>query len=416
MRFRTLPFLFLGLLSLVSIELAAQGSWEPRTAMPTGNGRWGAATFVIDGIGYTVGGYNGTTEINDVKAYDPATDSWQTRSPLPVAMRNAAGFALNGKGYVACGYSAAAGHFNSLYVYDPATNTWSTRPSFPGSARYGMASFVVNGIAYVSCGNSGAATGSYHADLYAYDPVANTWTQRAPYPGMERLACTGFAIGNKGYVFGGRRDDQAFSNELFEYDPATNTWAQRASLPATGRSYANTISAGGHGYVIAGSDQANAGLTDSWAYHQASDTWTSVAAYPGTGYWGGTAFTIGNRLFCGHGRFNTTIPTEFFELTSPFVGLPTLVGPTTLAMGPNPCASGGTLHLTLPTDASTGRLELVLHNALGQAALQQPLQGSGQVAVALPTLAPGAYTARLLADGRPVAHSVLVIGDGRGLR
>jgi hypothetical protein len=38
------------------------------------------------------------------------------------------------------------------------------------------------------------------------------------------------------------------------------------------------------------------------------------------------------------------------------------------------------------------------------------------VAVALPTLAPGAYTARLLADGRPVAHSVLVIGDGRGLR
>jgi hypothetical protein len=85
-------------------------------------------------------------------------------------------------------------------------------------------------------------------------------------------------------------------------------------------------------------------------------------------------------------------------------------------MGPNPCPAGGTLHLTIPGDGTQERLELVLHNALGQAALQQPLQGTGQVAVALPTLAPGAYTARLLADGRPVAHSVLVIGDGRGLR
>lgn len=138
-----------------------------------------------------------------------------------------------------------------------------------------------------------------------------------------------------------------------------------------------------------------------------------MAAYPGTGYLGGTAFTIGDRLFCGHGRFNTTIPTEFFEFTSPFVSVPTLVGPNTLTMGPDPCASGGTLHLTLPTGAAMERLELVLRNALGQTALQQPLQGTGQVALALPTLAPGAYTARLLANGRTVAHSMLVIGDGR---
>ncbi len=411
MRIRPFASLALGLLSLTTIALAAQGSWEARTAMPPGNGRWGSATFVIDGIGYTVGGYDGTTEINDVKAYDPTTDSWQTRSPLPVALRNASGFALNGKGYVACGYSAASGHFNSLYVYDPFTNSWSTRASFPGSARYGMASFVVDGIAYVACGNSGAATGSYHADLYAYDPVANTWTQRAAYPGMERMACSGFSIGSKGYVFGGRRDDQNFSSELFEYDPATNTWAQRASLPATGRSYANTMSAGGHGYVIAGSDLANAGLTDAWAYHQATDTWSPLATYPGTGYWGGTAFTIGNRLFCGHGRFNTTIPTEFFEFTSPFVGVPTVVGASSLAMGPNPCPTGGTLYVTLPGDVAQVPAQLVLFNTLGQPVLRQPLQGTGPVALTLPALTPGTYTAHLLADGRLVARSALVVGE-----
>lgn len=178
MRIRPLPSLVLWLLSLTSTELAAQGSWEPRTAMPPGSGRWGSATFVIDGIGYTVGGYDGSTEINDVKAYDPTTDSWQTRSPLPVALRNASGFALNGKGYVACGYSAASGHFNSLYVYDPATNSWSTRASFPGNARYGMASFVVDGIAYVACGPRAARPDAGHL----HRPVAGRW----PPGGAER--------------------------------------------------------------------------------------------------------------------------------------------------------------------------------------------------------------------------------------
>ena len=37
-------------------------------------------------------------------------------------------------------------------------------------------------------------------DFWEYDPVGNTWTQKADFGGTARYAAVGFSIGNKGYI------------------------------------------------------------------------------------------------------------------------------------------------------------------------------------------------------------------------
>ena len=37
-------------------------------------------------------------------------------------------------------------------------------------------------------------------DFWEYDPVANTWTQKADFGGAARDSAVGFSIGSKGYI------------------------------------------------------------------------------------------------------------------------------------------------------------------------------------------------------------------------
>ena len=398
-----IPTLAFGLLT--STILLGQGIWQVRANLPSSFGRWGSVTFSLGGVGYVAGGYNGTNDLNEVWAYVPGTDSWSQRAPLPVDLRLASGFAINGKGYVIAGLRSTSDHQDGTYEYDPVANTWTQRATFPASDRYGMASFVIDGIGYVACGNSGSATGPYHSEMWAYDPATNNWNQRASMPGQTRFACSGFSVDGKGYVFGGRLNDQTYSSELFQYDPATDTWTQRNSLPATARSYPQTWSSAGRGYVIAGSDLANAGLTDVWAYHPTSDSWTQLASYPGSGYWGGAAFTIGDRYYSGLGRYNQSIPTELYQYLSPYVGMDEHEAWAPLDLYPNPASTD--LKLQLPIDVHGG--QLLISNSLGQLVQEFTVNGAkdSTVQLALQGLPSGMYSLALVAkDGRHYARFI----------
>jgi len=70
--------------------------------------------------------------INLVQAYDPAADSWVTKSPMPTARSGHNTASLNGIIYAAGGevqndsYLAA---FRTFEAYDPASDTWWSLPS-----------------------------------------------------------------------------------------------------------------------------------------------------------------------------------------------------------------------------------------------------------------------------------------------
>ena len=94
---------------------------------------------MVDGKIYLIGGrLSGAFiiglpgNINLVQAYDPAADSWVTKSPMPTARSGLNTATLNGIIYAAGGevqdsnYLAA---FRAFEAYDPASDTWWQLPS-----------------------------------------------------------------------------------------------------------------------------------------------------------------------------------------------------------------------------------------------------------------------------------------------
>ncbi len=76
-----------------------------------------------------------------------------------------------------------SGDDNGAYLttneaYDPATNTWTTKAPMP-TARDGLAAAVVNNKVYVIRGIKWVHNLSINEE---YDPATNTWTTKAPMP------------------------------------------------------------------------------------------------------------------------------------------------------------------------------------------------------------------------------------------
>ena len=107
----------------------ATNKWGARRSAPHFHRR--GAAGVIGGKFYVAGGLGST----DLDVYDPATDSWRTRAPIPKA-GGAIGTALGGKLYVVVGTDA--------YVYNPATNRWSAIAD-PTWHHHGAVRVVING-------------------------------------------------------------------------------------------------------------------------------------------------------------------------------------------------------------------------------------------------------------------------------
>ena len=88
-----------------------------------------AASGVINGKWYVAGGGQGTQHLD---MYDPNTNTWTEKAPIPAGHSGGAGAVLGQKLYVIGGYDPSTGQYlNSVHAYNPATNTWATRASMP---------------------------------------------------------------------------------------------------------------------------------------------------------------------------------------------------------------------------------------------------------------------------------------------
>ena len=67
------------------------------------------------------------------------------------------------------------------------TGTWIQKAGFPGLPRANAATFSINNIGYVVSGIS--ENGTLLADMYAYNPTADSWTQKASLPARGSTRC-----------------------------------------------------------------------------------------------------------------------------------------------------------------------------------------------------------------------------------
>lgn len=97
------------------------------TNMPTARRFFGAGA--VQGIIYAVGGDNTTSNLQTVEAYNPATNTWNSRSPLPAARSLLAVTVIDDALYAVGGNNGI--YFNDVFVFDAASNGWQRKGQLP---------------------------------------------------------------------------------------------------------------------------------------------------------------------------------------------------------------------------------------------------------------------------------------------
>lgn len=95
---------FLILFFILTGTLAAQYTWVAKSQFPD-NGKLGASCFIINGMGYIVGGgisLSPITYSTETWQYNPNTDSWTSKAPFPNPIQG--GYGLFNKRERICGW------------------------------------------------------------------------------------------------------------------------------------------------------------------------------------------------------------------------------------------------------------------------------------------------------------------------
>jgi kelch-like protein 18 len=148
--------------------------------------RWNGATAVVNNILYAIGGGNPSGTLSVVEAYDPTSNSWTTKSPLPTATSSIYPTVENGIIYITGG-SNSNGRLTTLLSYNPANDTWSTLApmkvgkSEPALALLGSTIVAAGGL----LGDNTTAT----TDTEGYNAATNTWTTLTSMPTARQEGC-----------------------------------------------------------------------------------------------------------------------------------------------------------------------------------------------------------------------------------
>ena len=192
-----------------------------------------------------------------------------------------------------------------VWLYNTDANTWTRMQDFPGLAVYGTSSFVINGLGYIVNGWDSTETGAGPSNLWQYNPATDTWTNKAPFPGLPRYTCTSFSLNGKGYIGLGFKP---LYNDMWEYDPTTNAWTQMANFPGVARQAPVWFTIGNYAYVGMGAVGDNMGgfylQSDFYRFDPGTNTWTTLGVFPGNPIASSYSLLLNNEAFvvCEIGR------------------------------------------------------------------------------------------------------------------
>ncbi|MCB1008266.1 MAG: DUF11 domain-containing protein [Acidobacteria bacterium] len=235
-------------------------------------------------------------------------------------------------------YDAVTGHFFAaggeasggirnipIEEYDPVGDTWTDRANLlVGVSNTGAA--AVGGYIFVPGGWTGA-TGVN--DMQRFDPAGNSVTSMATLPAANSAHAV-VARGNFIHVLGGTSTGGAGTTHYI-YDTTANSWSTAAPLPVA-TNYPAAASDGTLVYVIGGGTTGS-DLTNVQIYDPGINSW-SAGTPMNVARGGPGAFFAGSQLWAvGGGWTGYLTSTEYFEAGSWTAG-PTLnTGARTIGVG-----------------------------------------------------------------------------------
>ena len=158
--------------------------------------------------------YDGETYISNEGMVYTRKGHWEEVATFPAAHRlKATAFVIDDKAYI------AGGGTDEVWMYDPINDTWTQKASLP-RALENPVSFVLDGEGYVGLNLGGAYTFE-DDDFWKYNPTTDSWSPIASLSsfqgGIIQKATAAFALDGKGYV-------QSKSAFLSIYDPQIDEW------------------------------------------------------------------------------------------------------------------------------------------------------------------------------------------------
>jgi N-acetylneuraminic acid mutarotase len=239
--------------------------WVTMAPMPTP--RSGFAVAVYQNKIYCIGGTIGNNAyIPNNEVFDVATNTWQTKSSMPTPRADLSASVIDGKIYLIGGkhYSSVTPNYNETNineVYDPATDIWSVKNPMPTGAQ-GYASVVFENKIYV-LGGSRQPNSVGNIEIIdsnqVYDAQSDTWSLAAKLPNAISYGAATVTEGSfaplRIYLIGGFTEGQ-FSGKTIAYNPQTNTWITAETMP-TPRAYLSLAEINDVLYAIGGFDGEN---------------------------------------------------------------------------------------------------------------------------------------------------------------
>jgi len=250
---------------------------------------------------YVIGGY--TPSVTDsVQAYDPGKDSWRDVKAFPERMNHGNAGVVGDKIYVAGYYvNGTMSKATTLHhSYDPKSDTWTAKSPLPAGTQRAAGCVAVDaGLMYVV---GGASDGKSVANAARYDAAADKWEELPPLP-ERREHCSAGVIDGVLYIAGGRMDGiTGIEPKTWALDTSTKVWTERASLNPPRGGLAGAV-LNGRFYVFGGEGnaaRASGVFPDIDAYDPTTNTWQKLAPMfvPRHGY---GAATLDGRIYLAGG-------------------------------------------------------------------------------------------------------------------
>ncbi|HEY2588387.1 MAG TPA: redoxin domain-containing protein [Tepidisphaeraceae bacterium] len=285
----------------------------------------------VNGKMYVMSGWGEGTARGVNYEYDPATDLWTKKKPMPLRSHHPALAAYNGKVYMFGGFvppeksplpiGAAWQPIDNVWEYDPAADSWTALAPLPGK-RGAAAAVEVRGKIYV-IGGATTVEGSKApfftfmgpcnvlATNDVYDPATNKWESRKPMS-VPRNHTFAAAVNGKIYAIGGRTG-HAFimsatnTDAVEEYDPANDVWSAPKERMPTARSGGGCGTDGSWIYVAGGevtTKQLCGAFRALEAYDPATNSWATLPPMPLPRH-GVAGAVIGDKFYLASGMIQS---------------------------------------------------------------------------------------------------------------
>jgi M6 family metalloprotease-like protein len=283
----------------VTINRGVISPWVSRA--PLTKARSAFALAVAGSSLYAIGGRANGTFLAAVETYNPTTDKWTAKAPLPSVRYDGDGAAvISGMIYVPGGRNSAGTLTKTLYAYNVSTNVWSAKVGLPVASGCG-ATANIGQVLYVLTGCDGST--GFKAQLHRYTPSSNSWVARAAAPAGHGHPAVG-VISGKLYVAGGKNAASITTATLHVYNPSTNAWTTKAAMPSARYGGAGRV-VNGKLYVVGGFDASGSPVATTMVYDPVTNLWSTKPSMP-TARARLDAAVINNLLYAVGGRVGST--------------------------------------------------------------------------------------------------------------